>query len=280
MFTHRFAHTYSDKIMNEDVFSIGKHHLFVIDGATGLGKNDLMGLGDDARWFAQEMKRHLEASLHLNEDLESIVLRSIKKICDEYDLNPDQINKIDMPSACIALFRERNDFLEFYGLGDTCGVIELMDHSVEMVTDSVLEALDDKVIRTMQKISKEKKIPLLQTRPDVNAMLIEHRKLRNTPNGYYALDLSETGARHAVKKCWPLSDVCRVACMSDGFSQIMDFDYCNSMSQLLDAVDQDPLKVFKDLYDLQEQDALCSKVPRLKKRDDTTLAYAKVNKYI
>lgn len=68
--------------------------------------------------------------------------------------------------------------------------------------------------------------------------------------------------------------------MSDGFSQIMDFDYCNSMSQLLDAVDQDPLKVFKDLYDLQEQDALCSKVPRLKKRDDTTLAYAKVNKYI
>lgn len=38
MFTHRFAHTYSDKIMNEDVFSIGKHHLFVIDGATGLGK--------------------------------------------------------------------------------------------------------------------------------------------------------------------------------------------------------------------------------------------------
>ena len=38
-------------------------------------------------------------------------------------------------------------FLEFYGLGDTCGVIELMDHSVEMVTDSVLEALDDKVIR-------------------------------------------------------------------------------------------------------------------------------------
>lgn len=52
------------------------------------------------------------------------------------------------------------------------------------------------------------------------------------------------------------------------------------MSQLLDAVDQDPLKVFKDLYDLQEQDALCSKVPRLKKRDDTTLAYAKVIKYI
>ena len=158
MFTHRFAHTYSDKIMNEDVFSIGKHHLFVIDGATGLGKNDLMGHGDDARWFAQEMKRHLEASLHLDEDLESIVLRSIKKICDEYDLNPDQINKIDMPSACIALFRERNDFLEFYGLGDTCGVIELMDHSVEMVTDSVLEALDDKVIRTMQKISKEKTV--------------------------------------------------------------------------------------------------------------------------
>ena len=28
--------------------------MFVIDGATGLGENDVMGTGDDARWFCRD----------------------------------------------------------------------------------------------------------------------------------------------------------------------------------------------------------------------------------
>lgn len=64
--------------------------------------------------------------------------------------------------------------------------------------------------------------------------------------------------------------------MSDGFSQILDYPSHHDLSALLDAIEADHEQVARQLYDLQEEDSACHVVPRLKKRDDATMTFAKI----
>ena len=68
----------------------------------------------------------------------------------------------------------------------------------------------------------------------------------------------------------------RIACMSDGFSQILEYPGHQDIAALLDRIEHDHLKTAEELYALQEADADCQVVPRLKKRDDATLTFARI----
>lgn len=277
MLEHIIRYTYSERAFNEDVCAADASFMFVIDGATGLGENDVMGTGDDARWFAETMKANIERRIH-NADmpLSQIVREAVKEARRAYVLDVEEMNQIDMPSACIALFRVSEDRLEFFGLGDTCGIVELNDGEIIMISDEKLEALDQGVIREMQRISAERGIPMAESRPFVQDQLIHNRNLRNTQEGYYALDLRDVGVDHAVVRTWPLDQVKRIACMSDGFSQILEYPGHQDIAALLDRIEHDHLKTAEELYALQEADADCQVVPRLKKRDDATLTFARI----
>lgn len=276
MFNNIKAHTYSDKKWNEDVFAVGNSYLLVIDGATGLGKNNVMGVGDDAMWFAHLMKEEISNRINENISLSDIVTKAIEKVQSAYAMDIDEVEKIDMPSGCIALFRERDDNIEFFGLGDTCGVIEFNDGSIEVISDKNLEQLDQTVIEKMQLLSKEQAIPFLDTRKLVNDDLIQNRKKRNTEDGYYALDLTLDSIPHAINRIWKKSEIKRIACMSDGFYQIMGYSIYSSLADLLDSIQKEEINVFDRLKEEQENDRDCIIVPRFKLRDDMTMAYAEV----
>lgn len=276
MFNNIKAHTYSDKKWNEDVFAVGNSYLLVIDGATGLGKNNVMGVGDDAMWFAHLMKEEISNRINENISLSDIVTKAIEKVQSAYAMDIDEVEKIDMPSGCIALFRERDDNIEFFGLGDTCGVIEFNDGSIEVISDKNLEQLDQTVIEKMQLLSKEQAIPFLDTRKLVNDDLIQNRKKRNTKDGYYALDLTLDSIPHAINRIWKKSEIKRIACMSDGFYQIMGYSIYSSLADLLDSIQKEEINVFDRLKEEQENDRDCIIVPRFKLRDDMTMAYAEV----
>ena len=138
MLEHLIQYTHSDKRYNEDVSAVGNDYMFVIDGATGLGANDVMGCGDDARWFAQTMKEHIQKHIHDELPLTEIVCQAIRDTRSRYRQDVEKMKKIDMPSGCIALFRLKDKKLEFFGLGDTCGVIELRDGQILMIADNSL----------------------------------------------------------------------------------------------------------------------------------------------
>ena len=80
MLEHIIRYTYSERAFNEDVCAADVSFMFVIDGATGLGENDVMGTGDDARWFAETMKANIERRIH-NADmpLSQIVREAVKE---------------------------------------------------------------------------------------------------------------------------------------------------------------------------------------------------------
>lgn len=274
MFSHILEKTYSDKKYNEDVYASSNHFLLVLDGATGLGKKNFMS-EDDALWFVQRVKEEVIKRIELNISLEEIVSDSIQVIQKEHVLDVETMDPIDMPSGCISLLRIKDNTLEYFGLGDALTIVELKDGTIESFYDDKIEYLDGLVVEQMEIFSKKYNIPFVQGRKYTQDLVIENRKKRNTENGYYSLDLSLKWKHHGMSKQWNIKDIDRVACMSDGFWQIIDhlnlsyFDVLNRVEENLDLT-------FKDLYMAQESDPDCEKVHRLKKRDDTTIVFAKV----
>ena len=270
------AKTYSDREYNEDVFGYGDSFWFVIDGATGLGENNYMQTGDDARWFVQNVCAYLQEHLHSEKSVVSCLEEITSRLLKEYEVKTGEKNAAFMPCACISLFRIIDDEIEYYGLGDSVGVIEFVDGSTEVLFDQNLVDVDAIAITEMMKISQAKGISPIAARKEIQDVLIANRGLLNQKNGYYSLELTGMGIHHAICKKWKVANVKRLACMSDGFYEIMEFGLYSNIKDLLDAVDKNVDFVFQQLYEAQEKDAQGYQVPRFKVRDDTTVVYTKI----
>lgn len=268
--------TYSDREYNEDTYGFSSSFMFVIDGASGLKDNDIMDCGDDAAWFVENVKKYLMQHLHEDKDVASILKESVDILYAQYKERVKEVDMVSMPSACISLFRIKDDFVEFYGLGDCVGVIEMKDGSVECLIDQNIEDLDQIAIDKMVEIAKKKNISPIKARPYIQDILMKHRTLRNTEAGYYGLDLSGDGLFYAMRKKYPLDKIKRIACLSDGLYEVVLFKQYENYPALLDAMEKDLDKVFTLLFDAQEEDKDACIVPRFKKRDDTTGIIARV----
>ena len=276
MFYNIVSKSISDRIHNEDVYGFGENFVFVIDGATGLGENDCMGYGDDAKWFVENVAKYL--CDHVSS---GTIIEHLEMICSQlYDTYSKQLKfnhkAAYMPSSCISLFRIVDETVEYYGLGDTMGYIEFTDGSYEVMYDQKLVDLDASAIKQMEDIASEKGISPIEARKYIQDILIYNRSLLNTENGYYSLELTGGGLHHAICKSWNLKDVKRVCCMSDGFYEILDYGLYPNVKELVNGVEKDYEFVFDQLYQAQEKDALGYEVPRFKIRDDTTVVYAHV----
>ena len=278
MFSHIIGKSISDREFNEDVYSINPNLIFVIDGATGLGENNIMGKGDDAWWFVENVKSYLETHLNENETIENCLKKITNILYNQYKSNNVDLNKAFMPSSCISLFRIIDNQLEYYGLGDCVGVVELKNGSIEIFYDEKLVCLDQVALNAMVEISEKKGISPFQARREIQDILIKNRSLLNSEEGYYSLELMGQGIDKAMKKTWKIDDVKRIMCMSDGFYEIMDFQLFTNVFELMNAVALDFESVFKLLYDAQKEDRDGYKVPRFKLRDDTTMVYAEIGK--
>ncbi|MGM9912106.1 protein phosphatase 2C domain-containing protein [Floccifex sp.] len=264
------SYCFSDRIFNEDTFSFSDHHIMVLDGATSLTKKNIMS-EDDAAWFVQQLKKEIDKHILEEQSLSTIVYNACMKIKSQYYYTQD----IDYPNACISLFRFQEDTLEYFGLGDSLGIVEMKDGSIECFEDKMINELDNNVIEHMITLSKEKQIPFLETRQEqeIKDHLLQNRKCHN--QSYFILDPTGKGIRHACIKQWKLEEISRICCMSDGFSQIMMYPGFSDIIDVLNEIDRDHGKIEKQLYFFQEQDPDCIYYPRLKKRDDTTYVYLK-----
>ena len=114
----------------EDAIGYGKDYCFVIDGASGLSKINIVDKQSDAAWFASQVKDKL--CNRLDDDnktpAKEILAEIIKEINQKYfyaatskGIEPPS----DSPSAGIALFRKMDDQIVFWGLGDCTGAVQM-----------------------------------------------------------------------------------------------------------------------------------------------------------
>ncbi len=277
MFTHIKHFTHTEKIDNEDAYGFGESFLFVLDGASGLGKRQVMHARSDAHWFAASVGRMLAKALEMHEDPVQALKEILQSLREQYQRSAkEKLSKAETPSACIALFYESGEELCFFGMGDSCGVVEKADGRVEVISDPVLEALDQRAIEEMQRISHSQGISLWEARKQIQGMLMEHRDKRNQPGGYHALDLEWDRLEEIVVHRWRKSEVRRMLCASDGFYEIMKYGVIGDVPELMDAIEENGERLVRELFAAQDRDAQGIVCPRFKHRDDCTFVYARV----
>lgn len=279
LFTDIKYFSHSEKAYNEDAYGIGPNYMFVLDGATGLGKKEIMHPHSDAYWFVSEIKEHLISTLKDGPFQVSLLKQKRAQLYAQYQkAGGNQLSSAEMPSACIALFYEDGEDLCFFGMGDCYGIVELMDGTIEIYSDPILESLDQKAMTRMKEISQEKQIPFLEARKYIQDLLLANRKMRNQPNGYHALDLEWDHYEQIPIHRWKLNNVKRVLAASDGFYEIMHYNIIHTTKELLDLLSSDSKQTIQLLFDAQDNDPQAILCPRFKHRDDCTFMYRKISK--
>lgn len=262
---------------NEDIVGYGENYCFVIDGASCLSGVNVMDGGSDAAWMVRNIRTLL--CQRLDRDTQTPTQDILREIMAQ--LRQEYLQRIksklmhqpqDSPSAGFALFRKRNGKLEFFGLGDCVGVAALPDGSSFVSLDTNLPNLDNTVLEKMMQLHEKTGIPLLQTRPMCNDLLIANRMRRNRPGGYWILDLlSDDGLDNARQYSWELSQPVCVGAYSDGFAQLAEnFGLYSGYTGLFAAMQEKDLnELYAQLLQAQDKDPDCNEYPRFKLRDDT-----------
>lgn len=268
-----FSHT--QKPVNEDACGFGRSFLFVLDGATGLGKREFMHAGSDAHWLSGSIRDRLLRELPQGSDPITVLKEELHRLRSQYlQAARTMPSAAETPSACIALFYERGDWLYYFGMGDCYGVVELKNGQVEVISDPILEELDQQALMRMKEISRKQQIPFFEARRQIQELLMHNRMCRNQPGGYHALDLEWDRLEEIEIHQWKKSDVRRVLCASDGFYEIMNYGIVDDPKELMDQLSLHGQEVVQWLFSAQDADAQAERCPRFKHRDDCTYVYA------
>ena len=261
--------------VNEDTFFVGEDFGFVLDGATGLLKENISPKPSDAQWFVLKISEILQKTILMDLSLNEIVANAIKQADQEYMSFEGAQNIKSKPSSGIALYRKRNETLEYFLLGDVSLLVELKDGTIKEFLMQELPKLDGENIQKMAQIAKEKGIHVIDARPLINDDLLRVRLSQNTPHGYYILGDNPEAAKHALSGSIPLHQVKSITALSDGYSQTYDtFDLFKEPKQLIEKLETTtPEEIYEQLWQLQEQDYYCDEHPRFKIRDDATIIH-------
>lgn len=262
---------------NEDIVGFGKDYCFAMDGASCLSGVEVMDRGSDAAWLVEHVAAGLCQRLDAgdNRTTAELLLEILLPLKADYlsaltEKGMEQPD--DSPTAGFALFRKRNGYLEFYGLGDCVGAAVLPGGENFYSLDTRLPQLDNAVLEKMSQLHQQTKLPLLQTRPMCNDLLLSNRKKRNQPDGYWVLDLDAPIALERARQFrWELTEPIFVAAFSDGFAQLSEvFGLFDGYSALFDAMQVSDLEqMYQQLFSAQDADPDCNQYPRFKLRDDT-----------
>ena len=258
-----------DKPYNEDAFFLGETFCGVFDGATGLTEAApvMADYPSDAAWFVAESKRYL--GRHLSDTTQTIqqICQAAMAVCREQWQGGLSANAI--PSAGLALARQNGTALECFCLGDVSLSVRLASGVFLSFPESELSSLDHAALQEAIAYRKRGHCwsdAIAYIRP----MLQEHRRMRNQPGGYAALDLLGQWPK-ARTATLPLAQAQSIFLCSDGFAQLIDFGIAKNLSDLhRNAEEQGIEPLLSRLTKVQQADPDCLKVARFKCMDDAT----------
>ena len=268
---------------NEDAIKHSDSYLIIIDGATGLSDINVMAPLSDAEWFshtaAETLAKKLDdPSYPTSEALVSTSKELLAKYREQFAKQttkdfPD--NLAALPSAAMALLREKNGALEYWGFGDCKAFIKLKHKKGILLEDKALENLDQQAINQMVKLSKT--MSMKNAREQIADILMHNRNLQGKDGGYEAYNLYFTDPQKAAQAEFDLSEVESVSLYSDGF---LDMVYTFGLINSVDDLHQDLSsgknmdQLATKMREIQSSDSQMEKYPRFKIKDDASAIFA------
>jgi Protein phosphatase 2C len=247
----RYASEATPGLPNEDCVVAGDGWVVVLDGVTPRSDVD-SGCRHGPRWLvarlAGELARRLAtgSATPLPELLAEAIDGARRAHADGCDLsNPDS------PSATTTIVRRRGGRLDWLALADSPVVIDL-DGRIEVV-------LDDRAARL----------------PSYTTEAV--RGLRNTPGGFWVAGTLPEAAYEAVTGSVAVSDVRRLAVLSDGAARLVERFGLLDWRGLLDVLDHEgPAELIRRTRLAEEAETETERAGRRGKRhDDATAVLAR-----
>lgn len=265
---------------NEDKITIIDGAAWVLDGATGITGKRITEKETDALWYVEKINNYLTNNINSPNSLKDIMKSAIREVKESYITYEGYKNleEVDYPCAAIALARFNSKELEYYVMGDCTLIYKERDEKAVEIVDKKIIGLEEKILNSMVKVSKEKKVSILEARRYCDNEVLNVRKMKNKSDGYWILELNEEAIDNGLYGKVAISKEVSISLTSDGFSQYYDtFSLAKRYSEFIDIVRETNVDdLYNNLYLSQEEDSECNNYPRLKKRDDSSIIYFEV----
>ncbi len=253
---------------NEDWVGATARAIVVLDGLSapeGVG-----GCHHGTPWYVARLgTRLLTHIVDTTAALQSVLASAIDEVADLHRDTCDLRNS-GTPSAAVAMVRSN-------ALSGSLEGLVLADSSVVLETDSGVAVLSDTRVNDVA-TDEHNAVLASPAGPDRDRRLADlvrvQRELRNVSHGYWVAQADARAAEYAFTREWPLSEVHRIAVMTDGASRLNDVFREMSWPQILDLLEgQGPDELIAATRSFEVHDPDAKTWPRYKQSDDATVAY-------
>ncbi len=252
---------------NEDWAAATPHGVIVLDGVTA-PRVAQPGCRHPVTWYTETLGSRLLARLSHPCDIRELVGDAINEVADLHHDTCDLTNP-GQPAAAVAIVRQTGDELEWLVLADIAVVMDGRDE-LRVVCDTRVErAAPAALARTRTTL-----IGTDDHRAAVAAMSVEQLQQRNVVGGYWVAASDRHAADHALTGRVNLSDVHRLAILSDGASRIADLFAEMTWAECLDYMQaHGPGALIRLVRRIEMHDPDGRRWPRFKCSDDATAAF-------
>lgn len=271
---------FSLKEENEDICFTSESMAWVLDGASGLYKQQITNQKSDAAWFVHQLDSYLKKHLMDDMDINEIIRNALIEIKERFLCFPNAKSVEDYPSCAAAILRVRNDVLEYYVMADCELLLKDKNENITKISDYRVSQFDDKAIQMAIQEAKRTNTSVWECHDVMIPMELENRKMKNEKGGYFALSDNPDVCEEALMGSFDINNLTSLCLCSDGFAQ-----YYQTMK-----VVEDEESLFHDLetlslanmhermYQKQQADATLTSYPRFRLTDDNTIIYGKIKK--
>lgn len=259
---------------NEDRCGAAGLTAWVIDGATDVLENPLIGPGTDSAWFAETLNRFFQAlgpdDLADLSELPAIMApRMAGALQQQARREPSW--RGEHPSAAGLLVKLEGAALHYVAVGD-CTLLVESGGKIHRFGTSEKEAGDPWVaeeIRRQQRASGSTN--MAQTRATLWPKLREARALMNTDGGYGIFSITAPPKHLVLTGRMDIAPGTRMLLASDGLLRLVDVFGRFDTPTLFEAAWSSGLDaLIKEVRRIERDDHECLAVPRAKTSDDAT----------
>lgn len=265
---------------NEDIVRVCKYGAWILDGSTGLNKKNLISKESDAKWYVSWWDKYLYENINKDKSLKTIVCEGIENIKQEYlsTLAGIRLEKLDMPSASVAIVKFYKDKVEYFLLGDCTIVINDTNENIILKDDGVCK-FDNMIFEKMKKLNNNKSLSVKDKKDILLPYIIENRLKKNSEEGYWILEFDELAVEKSMHDYISINDELKLIISSDGFSCAYDRYNIFSVENIIQIVEENGIEYVNDkVRKLEHEDKNGLIFPRFKESDDSSCAYLHITK--
>ncbi|MCA3561126.1 MAG: protein phosphatase 2C domain-containing protein [Aestuariivirga sp.] len=244
---------------------------WILDGVTGINRQNYLGEGTDARWLVAKAHARLAElaarGMPLPSLLEELVAGLIQDF-EEASAGKAIPADYDPPAACLVLVKRYGNDWQALRLGDSCLLARdgAGQHRVHAASPN--NVLDRWLTREAKKRRDAGMLDMKALLAEFAPRIKQGRAQRNRPGGYSILEARADAL--AMPEIIDLGRPDRILLCTDGYYRAADHYGLHDDEGLLEASLRGVDKVLAALRAAEAGDPDCSRYPRFKSADDAT----------